>query len=841
MKRNFIVLLTGLLFTVLLSISQFSCKHELSVSCEQVGFKIAATKTDALLNTPNGTITATADGGDGFQFSLNGGAFKDTGYFSGLAPFASYKLVGRNAMGCTDTLDVAIGSFDPCQGVTIAIATTKTDAAPNQSNGSITATASGGADFTYSINGGAFQASGAFTGLASGIYTIAAKSAAGCLGTTQVTIGINDPCAGVTVSVTTAVVQPTLNQANGSIAVTATGGSGFTYSLNGGAFQASGTFGGLAAGSYSITVKNSNGCTGIGQATLVGADPCAGVIVLVTATHVNPTLNQSNGSITASATGGTGFTYSVNGGIFQSSGTFSNLAAGNYTVTARTSTGCTGVTQVSLVGADPCIGVNVVVSTTQVDPAAGQSNGSITASATGGTGFTYSLNGGAYQTSGTFSGLATGNYSVTAKNASGCTGIAQVSLGANNPCAGVIVTVITTQVNPALGQSNGSITASATGGTGFTYSLNNGAYQASGTFSGLAAGAYTITAKNSNGCLGVKQVSLVAVDPCAGVTVVVSSTQVNPTAGQSNGSITASATGGTGFTYSLSNGAFQASGTFNNLAIGTYTITAKNSNGCLGVNQVTLTATDPCVGVTVVVSTTQVNPGSGLSNGSITASATGGTGFTYSLNNGAFQTSGAFNNLAAGTYTITAKNSGGCLGSKQVVLASTSPCTNVNIVITPTIVNTTPCVTPANNGSITVTATGSTGFTYNIGGGAYQANNVFPNLNAGNYLVGVKDANGCTGTLAVTVGVVPRGPTFSLMRPLISTRCNGSGCHMNGSSAAGYNFDNDCSIVTNWSQINGACITYTLKKMPLSPQAPLTAAEKLVITNWLNAGHRYTD
>jgi uncharacterized membrane protein len=170
-----------------------------------------------------------------------------------------------------------------------------------------------------------------------------------------------------------------------------------------------------------------------------------------------------------------------------------------------------------------------------------------------------------------------------------------------------------------------------------------------------------------------------------------------------------------------------------------------------------------------------------------------------------------------------------------------SACSGVNITITPTIVNTTPCVTPANNGSITVTATGSTAFTYNNNGGAYQASNVFSALNAGTYLIGVKDANGCTKTQSVTVAVVTPGTTFAPLKTLIQSRCSGSGCHTNGGSAAGYNFDTDCNIVKYWSQINGACVTGTLKKMPLSPQPALTAAEKQTITDWINAGHLYTN
>jgi uncharacterized membrane protein len=62
---------------------------------------------------------------------------------------------------------------------------------------------------------------------------------------------------------------------------------------------------------------------------------------------------------------------------------------------------------------------------------------------------------------------------------------------------------------------------------------------------------------------------------------------------------------------------------------------------------------------------------------------------------------------------------------------------------------------------------------------------------------------------------------------------------MSGGSAAGYNFDADCSVVNYWNQINGATVTGKLKTMPLNPQPALTAAEKTTITNWINAGHTY--
>lgn len=493
---------------------------------------------------------------------------------------------------------------------------------------------------------------------------------------------------------------------------------------------------------------------------------------------------------------------------------------------------------------DRCTIDPIRITATSTDASPNQNNGSISAIATGGSGFQYSLNGSPFQDSGHFVGLVPfQSYNVVVKNSWGCTDTAHVSINVFDPCTGVTVSVTTTKIDASPNQNNGTITVTATGGTGFTYNINGGTFQSSNQFTGLAAGSYTVTAKTSNGCIGTAQVTIATIDPCAGITVVVTATKVDPTAGQSNGSITATATGGTGFTYSLNGGAFQTSGTFTGLAAGNYTVTAKNSNGCLGSTTISLGSTNPCNGVTITVTLTKVDPTTGQSNGSITATATGATGCTYCLNGGAYQASGTFSGLAAGNYTVTAKSSAGCLGTASITLVAVSPCANINIVITTAIINNTPCVTPS-TGQITVTATGSSGFTYNLNGGAYQASNVFSALAAGTYTVGVKDANGCTKTATATVGTATSGPLFAQMRNLISTRCNGSGCHIGaGQNAAGYNFDSDCNIVSKWSQINNTTVLYTSGwvKMPKSPQPFFTVAEKQIVTNWINAGHRYTD
>jgi len=63
--------------------------------------------------------------------------------------------------------------------------------------------------------------------------------------------------------------------------------------------------------------------------------------------------------------------------------------------------------------------------------------------------------------------------------------------------------------------------------------------------------------------------------------------------------------------------------------------------------------------------------------------------------------------------------------------------------------------------------------------------------------MGVKDVNGCTKTLSVTVGVVAQGPLFAQVRNLVTTRCSGSGCHMNGGNAAGYNLMQTVILLLN--------------------------------------------
>jgi hypothetical protein len=411
-----------------------------------------------------------------------------------------------------------------------------------------------------------------------------------------------------------------------------------------------------------------------------------------------------------------------------------------------------------------------------------------------------------------------------------------------NPCSGVTVNVTGTVTNPVGTASNGGINASASGGSGFTFSLSGGAFQSSGSFTGLAAGSYSITAKNSDGCTGSTSFTLVATNPCTGITIVVNGTTTNPTGpATTNGSIAVTASGGTGsYTFSLNGGTFQASGSFSNLGAGNYNITARDNNGCTGSNTFTLTAPNPCAGITITVSGVVTNPTApGATNGSIAATGSGGTApYTYSINSGPFQSSGTFNNLAAGNYSITARDNNTCVGSANFTLTAPNPCAGVTITVNNVVTNATPCVTPP-NGIITATPGGGTGpYTFSLNGGAFQSSNIFSNLSPANYTVTAKDVNGCTGTSAGTiVGSLAAGPLFNAVKNIIQVNC--LSCHNTSNPNGGMNFSDDCNIVAFKDRIRARAVDGNPSAMP--PTGLLPASERQKITDWINAGGRYTD
>ncbi|MCB0715652.1 MAG: hypothetical protein KDC06_06515 [Chitinophagaceae bacterium] len=329
------------------------------------------------------------------------------------------------------------------------------------------------------------------------------------------------------------------------------------------------------------------------------------------------------------------------------------------------------------------------------------------------------------------------------------------------------------------------------------------------------------------------------VNPCSGVTITVNGSITNPTVpGISDGKITVTASGSSSLTYNLNGGTFQTSPIFTGLAAGTYNVIVKNDNGCSGSNTFVLTDPNPCAGVIIVLNATIVNPSSaGASDGSIVATATGSTGFTFSIDGVNFQSSGTFNNLSAGNYTITAKDVNGCSGSDNFNLADPNPCSGVTINVSSSVVGTDPCGTPA--GKITLNASGGVPpYTYQLNGGSFQTSNIFSNLPNGSYNVVVKDQNGCTGTATnILVPELSAGPLFSQVRNVLQNNC--VSCHNPANSNGGMNWTVDCNIVQFSNRIFERAVNGNPSPMP--PTGLLPVSERQKIIDWINAGAKYTD
>lgn len=215
------------------------------------------------------------------------------------------------------------------------------------------------------------------------------------------------------------------------------------------------------------------------------------------------------------------------------------------------------------------------------------------------------------------------------------------------------------------GVSDGSFTVIATGGNGeYQFTLNNAITQATGDFSNLSAGEHEVMVIDIGGC---EALFFIALTDNGNVSIEgVSST--NADCGVANGSISVNATGGSGnLSYSVDNSNFQPNSIIINLTSGIYTVTTKDVDGCIATSSVEVLEND---GITIDNVET-MDSGCNTNNGSLTVIASGaGDSFTYSLNGGAPQNSGAFSNLSNDTYLITIKDNRGCVKTTNVIINS---------------------------------------------------------------------------------------------------------------------------------------------------------------------------
>ena len=736
---------------------------------------LAASSTAGTISCNSGTTTVTV--------SATGGTapYTGTGTFTVIAGTYTYTVTDAASGSTTTSITVA-------QPAAISATLSAGTIATYGGTTTLTVTATGGTGaYTYKLNSGSYQSSNTFSNVAAGTYSVTVKDANGC--TSVQTITITQPAAPAQLIASSTSGTISCNGGTATVTVSATGGVT--------PYTGTGTFS-VNAGTYNYTVTDANGAAATTSITV--NQPTAIVVTLSSGTIA---LFGGTTTLTASATGGTGaYTYKLNSGSYQSSNTFSNVAAGTHSVTVKDANGCTKVQTITIT--QPA---QLVASSTSGTISCNGGTTTVTVSATGGIA--------PYTGTGDFT-VSAGTYNYTVTDANGATATTSISI--SQPTA-LAVTLSSGTI--AVFGGTTTLTASVTGGTGaYTYKLNSGSYQSSNTFSNVAAGTYSVTVKDANGCTSVQTITIT--QPAAPEQLIASSTSGTISCNGGTTTVTVSATGGVA--------PYTGTGDFT-VSAGTYNYTVTDANGTTATTSITVIQPS-AISVTVSAGTIAVFGGTT----SVAVNATGGTpAYTYKLNSGSYQSSNTFTGVAAGSYAVTVKDANGCTSVKnftltepaapaQLVAASAAGTISCNGGTATVTVSATGGVAPYTgtgdfivsagtysytvtdaNGTtattavtvtqptaitltlsagtialfggtttLTASATGGTGaYNYKLNSGTYQSSNTFLNVAAGTHTVTVKDVNGCTSVQTITI-IQPVQNTMVVTAVATPIICNAS-------------------------------------------------------------------
>lgn len=366
---------------------------------------------------------------------------------------------------------------------------------------------------------------------------------------------------------------------NGSATASATGGSGsltYLWTSSGGNAPIANN---LMAGTYTITVTDSIGCSGVETVQIIQPNSITANV------NTTPTLcGLATGSATVSASGGTGnLTYSWNNGGATSL-TITNIGEGTYLVNITDSLGCTITDSgtVATSGGGPAATI-----TSQINVSCfGENNGYATAFATGGLGsYTYLWNTSPAQVNDTASGLAAGVYNCLITDSVGC----QTSIAVTISQPGDF-NVNIASVNSYCGQPEGQGSITVSNATSpYSYLWNTSPAQINDTAIGLVAGTYQCIITDANNCKDTVSVTVMdnpapIVDAGADQTIV------------EGDSIQLVATGGLTYVWSPANdlSCTNCQSPFASPLISTtYYVNVTDVNGCTSIDSVMVTVTLP--------------------------------------------------------------------------------------------------------------------------------------------------------------------------------------------------------------------------------------------------------
>ncbi len=590
---------------------------------------------------------------------------------------------------------------------------------------------------------------------------------------------------GVTLSVAanpSATVANTVNPdcgggANGSISIAVAGGAPtYTFNWSDDAFDGQQNPTGMAAGDYTVTVTDQNGCTDIASATL---SPAAGIDLACGETVQASSPGASDGEAIVVITGGTApFEVTWTGPLSgmatlpdNSSFFITGLPVGDYNLTLTDSQGCEIDCEFSI----SSFGCNLVLDAAIVNPSCpGASDGAIGLEIQNALGtITYNWNVDALDGVEDPAGLAAGTYIVTVSDQDGCANTDTLTL--TDPPS-LILSCAQNAPATGLNNSDGSAAITFGGGTApytldFTGPVNlttTAATAGNGSvFPGFLPGDYTLVLTDANGCS----------ETCAftingpGCFVEVTAAAVNPAcAGADNGSISLNVSNASGnLTVNWNVDALDGQLSPTGLAPGLYSVTVTDANNCM--DEISATLTDPPA---LLLNCAQQSPVTmvGATDGIADITLGGGTA-PYTLSwtgpqtgSQTVTTAGTANisALAAGSYNLTLTDANNC------ILLCSFTINSPNCAMTLAITGTDVTCPGADDGSIDLTINNGNGpFAIDWNAPGLDAIEDPDNLAPGAYIVTVTDVFACSATASVNIGT-----SFAL--PTVSISGNGNVC-----------------------------------------------------------------
>jgi hypothetical protein len=541
---------------------------------------------------------------------------------------------------------------------------------------------------------------------------------------------------------------------------------------------------------YKIIVKEKGGrdCNAVTVNFVIGGpEPIGATTPIVTDVTC---YSGSDGAITIKGKGGTGsYVYDLAGTATQSnnSGIFTDLPAGNYTVTIHNTITCNDkYTSSTITIQQP---TQVVASISKKDISCyGVTDGQITSVVSGGTpgtsGYSYNWEtqiSGSWTSLGktTFSltGLTDGTYRLKVKDEKQCPAVSN-EVTIIEPAAVDISGVQVTDIK-CFGET-GSIAMTVTGGTGsytYAYALNNSnSFAAFNSTTPLTAGVYIVKATDSNGCSYIDTDKYTITSPSSALKFTETLSDYNgyniSCYGGGNGSATLIATGGNGATYSgyeyaIDNGAYQASATLEGIYAGAHSFRVKDARGCVVSKNITFTQTTDKLLPQLIEKKDVVCYGDATAI--LEFAGKGGLPpYQYSLNDAAFQDHGRFTGLAAGTYIVTIKDKNNCDNAATTDIVSINPAIQINTTTTDV-----SCYNGHDGVIETLVTGGVSPFEYLWNSGATTSS--ISALAVGNYTLKVTDHAGCTMQASASIQQPLEALSMSLATvPVCYGRANGT-------------------------------------------------------------------